>query len=82
MTEQEIREAFLAEIHKIAPDIDPSDVGDDDHLQDDLELDSMDLLNLVTALHNALGVSVAETDYSLIETTGKAVKHLVKELAD
>lgn len=81
MTEHEIRQAFLEEIHKVAPDIDPEDVSDDDHLQDDLELDSMDILNLVTALHARLGVSIPETDYKQIETPAKAVQYLSAALA-
>lgn len=75
MNDSEIRQAFLEEIHKIAPDIKPVDVSDDDHLQDDLELDSMDILNLVTALHARLGVSIPETDYAQIETPTKALKY-------
>ncbi|WP_424940526.1 acyl carrier protein [Aliiroseovarius sp. S253] len=80
MNKGEIREAFLKLVNKVAPDIDPADVSDDDHLQDDLELDSMDILNLVTALHETLGVSVSETDYQNIETTGAAVRFLMEKL--
>lgn len=80
MTEQEIRDLFLNEIHKVAPDIDPSDVSDDDHLQDDLELDSMDILSLVTALDARLGLSIPEADYPQIETLTKAVRYLAGKL--
>ncbi|WP_133489588.1 acyl carrier protein [Aliiroseovarius marinus] len=81
MTEQEIRDLFLNEINKVAPDIDPSDVSDDDHLQDDLELDSMDILSLVTALDARLGISIPEADYPQIETLTKAVRYLAGKLA-
>ena len=77
MRHSEIKEVFLQELNKVAPDINPADVSDDDHLQDDLELDSMDVLNLVTALHERLGVSIPETDYAQIETPAKAVRYLV-----
>ncbi len=77
MNEDEIRAAFLDEINRVAPDIEPGSVSDEDHLQDDLELDSMDILNLVTALHERLGVSIPETDYSCISTSGKAVSYLI-----
>jgi len=56
MTKEDIRTAFIEELLDIAPDIDPDTLGEDDHLQDDLELDSMDVLNLVTALHRRLNV--------------------------
>lgn len=78
MTEAEIRAAYLEELTRIAPDIDPATVGQDDHLQDDLELDSMDVLNLVTALHQRLGVDIPESDYPQIATLRLAVSYLAK----
>jgi acyl carrier protein len=80
MNEDEIRSIFLKEINRIAPDIDTNAVSDQDHLQDDLELDSMDILNLVTALHARLGLSIPETDYSEIATPGKAVRYLAARI--
>ena len=76
MTDAEIRNAFLEELTKIAPDIDPGDVCEGDHLQDDLELDSMDFLNLVTALHQRIGVDIPEIDYPKIATLAHAVAYL------
>ncbi|WP_245603018.1 acyl carrier protein [Leisingera methylohalidivorans] len=71
-----MRALFLEELTRIAPDIDPAEVSDEDHLQDDLELDSMDVLNLVTALHLRLGISIPEADYTKIATTAAAVRYL------
>ncbi|WP_027255913.1 acyl carrier protein [Leisingera aquimarina] len=76
MTQPDMRALFLEELTRISPDIDPADVSDSDHLQDDLELDSMDILNLVTALHQRLGVSISEADYPKIATPGFAVSYL------
>ncbi len=76
MTEEEIRTAYLEELSRVAPDIDPETVGDDDHIQDDLELDSMDVLNLVTALHERTGVDIPEKDYPQIATVALAVGYL------
>jgi acyl carrier protein len=73
---QELRSAFIDCLVAVAPDIDPGTVEDNDHLQDDLELDSMDILNLVAALHKRFGVAIAESDYLQIATPGKAVKYL------
>jgi acyl carrier protein len=72
------RSIFVEELVKVAPDIDPGDVGDDDHIQDDLELDSMDVLNLVTALHERLGVDIPEKDYPEISTPALAAKYLAR----
>ena len=54
MTQDDIRAAFLADLTAVAPDLDPATSDDDDHLQDDLGLDSMDFLNLVSALAQTL----------------------------
>ena len=78
MTEEEYRTAYLEELTRVAPDIDPATVGDDDHIQDDLELDSMDVLNLVTALHERFGVDIAESDYPEIATLRLAASYLAK----
>ncbi|MBR9650710.1 acyl carrier protein [Thalassovita aquimarina] len=80
MTKDDIKAAFLKELTSVAPDIDAADVGGDDQLQDDLELDSMDILNLVTALHERLGVNIPEEDYRRIETLNKAVVYLAERL--
>lgn len=76
MTKQDIRTAFVEELIAVAPDIDPDTLGEEDHLQDDLELDSMDVLNLVTALHQRLKVDIPETDYPQIATVARAVTYL------
>jgi acyl carrier protein len=54
----------------------PRYVGDDEHIQDDLELDSMDVLNLVSALHARLGIDIPETDYPEISSASKAAAYL------
>jgi acyl carrier protein len=80
MTEDEIRGAFVEELVRVAPDLDPDAIGVDDHLQEDLELDSMDFLNLVSALHARLGVSVPEADYPRLATVRKALGYLAGRL--
>lgn len=80
MTPEALRAAFIEELVRVAPDIDPATVQDDDHLQDDLELDSMDFLNLVSALHRRLGVDVAERDYAQLATAGLAVPFLLAQM--
>lgn len=76
MTEEESRTVYLEELIKVAPDLDADDIGENDHLQDDLGLDSMDVLNLVTALHDRLGVDIPEADYPRIATLRLAGSYL------
>ncbi len=80
MTKTDFRTVYLEELTRVAPDIDPADVGDDDHIQDDLELDSMDVLNLVAALFERLGVNIPESEYEEIATPGLAVAYLARKV--
>ncbi|PKP75869.1 MAG: phosphopantetheine-binding protein [Alphaproteobacteria bacterium HGW-Alphaproteobacteria-6] len=81
MTPTQIRAAFIADLTAVAPDIDPETLGDNDHLQDDLGLDSMDFLNLVSALHRRFGLPIPEADYARLATPAKAVAYLQEATA-
>lgn len=76
MTPQDFRTAFLEDLTAVAPDLDPADIGDNDHLQDDLGLDSMDFLNLVSALHRRFDLPIPESDYPRLATLALAVTYL------
>ncbi|MCC5991061.1 MAG: acyl carrier protein [Rhodobacteraceae bacterium] len=78
MTPKDIRAAFIEDLTSVAPDIDPDLLDDDEHLQDDLGLDSMDFLNLVSALHKRFGLPIPEADYPELATTAQAVRYLGK----
>jgi acyl carrier protein len=70
--------ALLAQLlHRIAPEVDLDDVDDSALLQDEMDLDSMDFLNLVTALHDATGIEVPERDYPSLSTVGGFVAYVV-----
>ena len=81
MTPQDIRAAFLEELTHIAPDLDAATIADTDHIQDDLQIDSMDFLRLVSALHVRLGVDIPESDYRHLATPHSAVAYLQGRLA-
>ena len=76
MTQTGMRALFLEVLARVAPDIDPAQVSDSDHLREDLELDSMDVLNLAAAMHQRLGIDIPEADYKEIATVGSAVRYL------
>ncbi|MCB2124023.1 MAG: acyl carrier protein [Rhodobacteraceae bacterium] len=80
MTRNEIRAAFLADMTEVAPDLDPAAIGETDRFQDDLGLDSMDFLNLVSALHKRFGLPIPEADYSRLVTLAMALDYLEEAL--
>ena len=79
MNEDEIRSAFVEELCRIASDIDPGEVEGRAHLLDDLGLDSMDVLNLVTALAKRFEITIPEVEYSQLETPDQAVAYIARK---
>jgi len=59
----EVRAQIVKMIGDIAPEADLTAVDPAADLRDALDIDSMDLLNLVIAVHTALGVDIPERDY-------------------
>ena len=72
----DIRAQVIAALLEVAPEVDASTIEDDVDLLDEYDLDSMDLLNLVTTLHERLGVDIPEDDYAQIRTVRSAVDYL------
>lgn len=76
MTRDEIRAAVLRALGDVAPEADLSRLDPRLSFRDQLDLDSMDVLNFVTALHAALAVDVPESDYPKVGTLEGAVEYL------
>jgi len=79
MSEDEIRAVVLEELGNIAPEADMSVVDPQADLREELDIDSMDFLNFITALHDRLGVNVPELDYPKLTTVDGAVAYLVEQ---
>jgi acyl carrier protein len=80
VTPSDLRAAFIEELIAVAPDLEASTIGDSDHLQNDLGLDSMDFLSLVSALHKRFGLPIPEPDYPSLATPAKAVAYLEAQI--
>ena len=77
MNADEARALLDRLLHRIAPEVDLATIDPNAELQEDLDLDSMDFLNLVTALHDETGVDVPERDYPRVSTVEGFVSYLV-----
>jgi acyl carrier protein len=64
-------------LHQIAPEVDLDAVDVHAPLQEVVDLDSMDFLNLVTALEQETGIDVPERDYPSLSTIDGFVAYLV-----
>ena len=82
MTPAEIREEILDILSDIAPDEDLSDVKDDVAFRDQLELDSMDFLDIVMELRKRYRVQIPEQDYEQLASMDSTVKYLVPIMKD
>jgi acyl carrier protein len=80
MTDPEIRALVLQLISDIAPEADIASANDKDDLREAFDLDSMDFLNLVTAIHDKTKVNIPESDYNKIFVLGDAVSYLREAL--
>jgi acyl carrier protein len=81
VTRDEIRATVLRALGDIAPEADLSAIKPDVNFRDQLDLDSMDVLNFVVALHAAFGVEVPEADYPRLATLESAIDYLAARVA-
>lgn len=81
MNREEIRRRVLQILSAIAPEADLSRLKPDVPFRDQLDVDSMDMLNFVIALDQELHVAVPETDYAKVATLDACVDHLAAALA-
>jgi acyl carrier protein len=70
------RERILTILMNTAPELSADEVTGTAHLQDDLDLDSMDVLNYFADLSDAFGVDIPERDYPQLATLDGAVAYL------
>jgi acyl carrier protein len=81
MNEADIRAILQEELGNIAPEIELQALDPAADLREALDIDSMDFLNFVTALHRRLGVDIPELDYPKLVTLVGAVRYLTTKLA-
>ena len=82
MQATEINAVIIDIINDIAPDEDTSDLKPDVRLRDQLDLDSMDFLDIVMELRKRYGVEVPEEDYPKLASLDSCTEYLAPKLAD
>jgi acyl carrier protein len=80
MTQDEIRDAVLRAIRRVAPEVEPDEIDPAVSLRDQLDIDSMDFLNIVIGIDKELGVEIPEQDYPLVTTLDGCVSYIEAEL--
>lgn len=82
MTRDEIRATVLRLLADRAPEADLAQLHPDRPLREQIDLDSMDYLNFLVALHKELGVSVPEKDYPKLATLNACIDYLHSRLQE
>lgn len=81
MTKEEIREIVVTQLGRIAPEIGGSAIDPRVNLREEYDLDSMDFLNLMIALHETVGVDIPEADYGQLVSLDAAVAYLAAKVS-
>ena len=82
MTKEEIGQAIIDIITDIVPDEDCSNLDPAVALRDQLELDSMDFLDIVMELRKLYKVEVPEADYGELATLNSCIAYLEPKMKD
>ena len=81
MTQDECKKLVLDIIADIAPDEDLSNVKPDVRLRDQLQLDSMDFLDIVMELRKRHGFEVPEAEYMKLASLDSSAEYLMPKFA-
>jgi acyl carrier protein len=82
MTAADIREEILDILGDIALDEDLSNLADDKPFREQLELDSMDFLDIVMELRKRHRIQIPEEDYKHLASLASTVAYLEPTMKD
>jgi acyl carrier protein len=81
MTREEIKAQVLKILGSIAPEAELAELDPRADLREAIDLDSMDLLNFATRIHEQMGIDVPETDEPQLVTLQGCVDYLERRMA-
>jgi acyl carrier protein len=81
MTKDEIKNTVLRILGGIAPEADLTQINPQVGFREQLDIDSMDLLNFAIGLKKELGVEVPEADYPKVASLDGCVEYVMERHA-
>ena len=69
---------MIGALTEIAPDADPASIDPSADLVEQLDIDSMDFLNVIVAINEQTGIEIPERDYPTPATLDDAVAYLIE----
>ena len=80
MSAIDVRQVIQEELNNIAPEADIASVDPAADLREAIDIDSMDFLNFIIAIHRRLGVDIPEIDYPKLGTLNGAFAYIDAKL--
>ena len=80
MTRAEVKLAVIDALLAVVPEARPEEIDPTAPLRDQVDIDSMDFINFIVALDDALGVDVPESEYGRLTTLDACVDYLAVRL--
>ncbi len=81
MTQTQIEQALFEAIVRVAPEAEPSRLERSADIREELDIDSMDFLAVMVALHERLGVDIPERDYPRLFSVDSALEYLAARVS-
>lgn len=79
MDNKQIRTGVIATLREVAPEVDAAQLKDAQPLRQQVDLDSMDWLNVIIGWHKRFGVEIAEADYAQLTTLDAVVRFIAQK---
>lgn len=76
MADSDLKETVLRVLSGIAPEVDIATIDPRKDLRDQIDVDSVDFLNFVIALHKELNVEIPDADVAKLTTLNGCVSYL------
>jgi acyl carrier protein len=80
VTETEIRQTVKQALSNVAPEVDVDAIDPAKDLRDQIDIDSVDFLNFVIALHKALGIEIPDADVPKLGTLSGCVSYIAAKI--
>ena len=79
-SEAEVLRIVLDALQQVAPEADLAHLDPAADLREELEIDSMDVLNLAIAIHERTGIDIPEQDYAELQSLADGVAYLRRRM--
>jgi acyl carrier protein len=77
MNALDARRIVLDALGQVAPEADLDLLASDEDVADELDLDSIDFLNVVTAISHAIGFDIPEREYARLTTLDDLIAYVM-----